>query len=821
MSKAIEGAAMIGGAIGMGVIAMLQPEVLGSAMYEKVWASLIVGGIAMEAGAIADALTQNRGMGITTRQPAAFRQIIYGVQRVGGTIVYQSTTGGHLDQYNFIIVLAGHECSAIQNLYLDGRQVFWQGSGPGWSVRNGIGFGGNPDGANHIGPGGQHYNFGGLVYCEARFGDQPPGDVIGAVSGNDPNWVASGGNSPSLMGCTYVYLKVEYDPSMFPNLPEVRFTLQGKNNIWDPRTSTYGYTANWALVCADVITDPMFGLNDNSVNQAQLIAAANVCDEFVDLANGEQEARYQCHTHYDSSMDPDNVLETMLPAAAGRMSRIGGQWYLWPAYWQGPSYSFDQSALTGPIQGSQYRSIHDLVNRINGTYIAPNSPYNVAGNLYDGNGWYDGTIADQFPFAFQPTNYPQYAEDALHGYGYDVFLAQDSGATAYDASVTYGVGAAVTYSGALYQSLVASNTGNTPSSSPTDWAPWGGLQLPKQVVQNCVLSIAQAQRCAKILLLRNRQQGAWIFPMFLQAAQMQEMDVMQFTFPNNSWTNKQLEITDMDFHVDRQGDDDAPVISLQASVQETDESVYEWDAATEELSPYDVPANPPQLPYLITPPSGLTLASSALIGADGIVTPRILATWTAPGDARVTQIQVQYQFAGAGAWTNGDLVNVDQPSDYIIGVVAGQTYNVQIASVTAAGAMSVWVSATITVTAPNSLQSSYSINPQFPLTQPTATSIAVAATAATFGAATVNYAARTLTIPTPTTPTWYYVTIADPTQQGESGSPTLTATPSTATTLVGVMGNTYLGAILCLPAGGAVRFLAGGWPAPPTTQVGT
>ena len=86
-------------------------------------ASLAIGGISMEAGAIASALTSNRGMTITTRQAAANRQVIYGQQRVGGVMIYESTTGSSHDQYNMVIVIAGHEIESIQNLYLDGRQL--------------------------------------------------------------------------------------------------------------------------------------------------------------------------------------------------------------------------------------------------------------------------------------------------------------------------------------------------------------------------------------------------------------------------------------------------------------------------------------------------------------------------------------------------------------------------------------------------------------------------------------------------------------------------------------------------------------------------
>jgi len=216
MSKAIQGAAMIAGAAALiagaaltGGADLAVAFALSSSWGSSLMGSLLIGGLSMEAGAIANALTQNRGVGITTRQTAAYRQIIRGIRRAPGVMLYESTTGGHHDQYNYIIVIAGHVCEAIENLYLDGRQVFFTGSGPGWSVRNGIGFGGAAGGGTKIGPGGAHYNFDTLVYCEPRFGDQLDGDVMASMTANDPNWAADGhGNSPWCGGCTYVYLKV-------------------------------------------------------------------------------------------------------------------------------------------------------------------------------------------------------------------------------------------------------------------------------------------------------------------------------------------------------------------------------------------------------------------------------------------------------------------------------------------------------------------------------------------------------------------------------------------------------------------------------------
>lgn len=960
MSKALQGAALLAGAVGVGAAMFLMADtgvgIAALPFMMHIMEALAVGGIAMEAGAIASMLLDNRGMGITTRQAAAFRQIIYGTQRVGGIMVYESTTGSHLDQYNMIIVLATHEVDSIANLYLDGRRVYWNTSSSGNTNRNGVNFGGTA--AQHgspydIGPGGAHYDFSGLVYCEARFGDQADGDVISGMTANDPTWTANASGAPYLGGCTYVYLKIEYDTSMFPSFPEIRFTINGKNNIIDPRVTpgsstpptvlasptvltngwaanaqnaayeegvdeaygwglfdgpTSGYSTagaacdsnlstsanisfqnseqyagciwsfaalagsppsslylnvnsavnpydssgrsagvwysldggttwtqiyntpnhaqfwdsvelsptqdcsliqvmafmdantemahfvyeiqlatgaqgngavnngsfstNWALVVADVLQDDQWGLGDvGAVNTAQLIAAANVCDEQIPLAAGGTESQWSLHWHYDTGSGPGDVLQTMMAAAAGRLSRIGGEWFIWPAYWQGPTFTFDQSILTGPVKWMQFRKQRDLFNRINGTYIAPNFPYNIAGNLYDTNGWYLGTIQNNFPFAFQPTNYPQYAADQLHGYPSDIFLAEDN-----------------------------------------------GIQLPVELVQSCVLSVAQAQRAAKVTLFRNRQQGSGSLSMALAAWQMQPLDVMLLSFPEQNWYDKQLEIITTKFSVDKTGEE--PVVRYEVGVQETDETTYEW-SPTEELNAYDVPVNPQSGPsYIVAPPTSLTLASNsstAVTGSDGTVIPRILVSWLAAADAAVTQYNIQFQKVGDSSWTNASSVSASQTTAFISGVVNGDQYNVQVQSQRSDGSVSVWVSGTVTIVAPNSSANSYTNTPQFDLTNPTATSVVMGALVVQFNGV-VNYSARTFTIPAPSVPTWYYVTIADPTQQGES-SPTLTATCQISNALVGVQGNTYIGAIQVIPGGGSVNVLPGGWPSPSSVIV--
>src|SRR6185437_14798129 len=269
--------------------------------------------------------------------------------------------------------------------------------------------------------------------------------------------------------------------------------------------------------------------------------------------------------------------------------------------------------------------------------------------------------------------------------------------------------------------------------------------------------------------------------------------------------------------------DGSPKVVVSFGVQETDETVYEW-STSEELSIYDVPSSPTQSPSTIPPPTGLALTSgpsTALRGADGTVVPSILATWTAPASATVNGVNVQYELNGSGNWLDLGVFRPDTTQVFIRNVIVGNSYDVRVQSVQGT-ATSVWDEQDgCLAQAPSTSQSAYTINPQIVLSQTSPTTIALAACTCSFGGMTpVNYAARTFTIPTPGSPIWYYVTLADPNQEGETGA-TLTATCQTSNALVGVQGNTYLGAILALPGGSATRILAGGWPAPQTVQVGT
>lgn len=107
----------------------------------------------------------------------------------------------------------------------------------------------------------------------------------------------------------------------------------------------------------------------------------------------------------------------------------------------------------------------------------------------------------------------------------------------------------------------------------------------------------------------------------------------------------------------------------------------------------------------------------------------------------------------------------------------------------------------------------YAQSPVVALSQPSSTQIDMAQVTVQFPNGSVNYNARTFTIPDPgATPTMYYVTIADPNQIGDTGAgTTLTAYCETTQSKVGLAGYTYIGSLFAITGGGGTGG-SGGYP---------
>jgi hypothetical protein len=253
---------------------------------------------------------------------------------------------------------------------------------------------------------------------------------------------------------------------------------------------------------------------------------------------------------------------------------------------------------------------------------------------------------------WQPTDIPPYCEDELHGYSSgDRWLAAD-----------------------------------------------GGSRLWKDVSFPATTSCPTSQRLAKIDLERIRREGRGTLHCDMSAYPAVALDVIEVTNPRWGWTNKTFEVLSSKFVVQSDANGGAPTLGVDLDIAETDSDVFDWNLA-EELTPYDSVSPSTDNGQTVAGPQFLEVESgptTSYVGADGVVIPRILASWLTAPDARVISggyVRVEYQKVGDAVWTPVAPVGGDQTQCYITGVVSGSQYNVQVQGFTAKGVGSGWAQA--------------------------------------------------------------------------------------------------------------------------------
>ena len=691
MAKAVwEGALEIAGAAAIFAVApMLGPAALAfvtSTAGSTLIAGIGVMGIGQEISAIADAFKAGPSTGVMTRQAAQPRRVIYGLQRVSPTLVFQSTTGS-AKRLNEIACWCSHSIENIVALYMDGKEFHAAHNG----VNGSDGTWGQGDGQTYTSEAGNQYTFGSGVYVEHRFGyaQQTVRDKSGSsaplymtsLQGNDAHW----NSTCQLNGVAYSYVKLDYDTKAFPSgMPQLKATIAGKNDILDPRTGTRGYTNNAALVIADFLCNQDWGLRAkwSEIDFDELIASANVCDEQVQLLNGSSEPRYTINGTFTCDSIPGETLSAMLMACDGRVSYISGKYKVVVGYDRGASVAFDEGDFSDLISFSPYRSERGRFNSVQGTFICPRYPYVASGNYYNQDRWEQGT----FDGAWQPTNAPQFDLSAARGYT-QYPLTDEDGNTILDATGNQEMGD---------KYMAADN----------------GQRLYIELKQQFVTSVSQWQRLAKIKLMRHRQELTATLPVRLTGLKVCAGDNILVTSKEQGWINKEFEVNDWSL-VSKESDG-AIKLETELKVTETDPAlIYAWDTSDElalNSTDYVSMLDGGQ----ITAPSSLVLTSTAATGvttSDGLFQPRILAQWTAAPDGMVTAYRVEVAAANSSVWNTAATVSSQEVQAYIAGVVQNSAYQVRVCSLRQNGAASDWIIGGVTVSSTQSSINSGALSP--------------------------------------------------------------------------------------------------------------
>ena len=301
--------------------------------------------------------TSQRDRQVNFRQAITTRKIIYGEIKVGGPIIYITTSAksGKANTYlHLIIAHASHEVNAILKWFIDGNEI------PLSDVANGAS-GGNVTGGDYSGKVRINPHLG-------TTGQSADSDLVAEV----PNeWTTN----HTLSNIFYNYARFEFDQELFTSVPQLSCLVQGKK-VFDPRTNTTTFSANSALVLRDYLTDPL-GLNIPAtlIDDTSVITAANVCDQTENLSDGTTEKKYEAHGMIDTGVSPDKNIKEILSSMHGTLIYSNGKFKMTAGATKTAVLSLDENDFVSGIQISPRLSRRENFNAVKGQFVSPTNNF--------------------------------------------------------------------------------------------------------------------------------------------------------------------------------------------------------------------------------------------------------------------------------------------------------------------------------------------------------------------------------------------------------------------------------------------------------------
>jgi hypothetical protein len=370
---------------------------------------------------------------VTTRQAAAPWMVIYGQARVGGIITYMEATNSGLN-LQIVITLAGHEVDEIGDIYFDDELVPLSGNDATGRFANyaqvykslGDEAAGVQPFANLVTLSAglwtsAHCQTGcAKIWVNLHFNADlfPNGipNITAVVKGKkvyDPRSATTDwSDNPAL--CIADYLcdtRYGLDATLADEIDADQLTAAA--NTCDERVrkaaTTLGvsFSASTDLAHSADFGDSLLlgsgvrfattgvlpaGLNTSStfyvipageskyyVTTSVANAAARVYLDFTDAGTGDHtmiawdEARYTMHGAFSSDATPRDTLGKMLTSCAGRVTYVGGSWFIIPAVYAAPTVTLTADDLRGPVHIQPRLSRRDLCNGVKGVYVSPDA----------------------------------------------------------------------------------------------------------------------------------------------------------------------------------------------------------------------------------------------------------------------------------------------------------------------------------------------------------------------------------------------------------------------------------------------------------------
>ncbi len=210
-----------------------------------------------------DTPEEEQGVLINKQSNNAQIPIVYGRRQVGITRVFLESSGSDNTYLYIAGVVCEGEIEEIEEIYIDDKQVTFDGALTDGTVREV-----DSSDANF-------YKDSSHIQIQAFYGTD--GQVASSILTNSTNWTSN----HKLSGVCYLAFRFKWNQDIFSSIPQVKVTLKGRK-VYDPRTDTTAYSSNSALVLLDYLRDNRYGkgLPDSAFESdfASFKTSANECE---------------------------------------------------------------------------------------------------------------------------------------------------------------------------------------------------------------------------------------------------------------------------------------------------------------------------------------------------------------------------------------------------------------------------------------------------------------------------------------------------------------------------------------------------------------
>jgi hypothetical protein len=378
MSKALKGLAVAGLIVvtgGAAVAGLVAAGAITSVAVATAAINAVMGLAAMTAlNGISSALAKkpnssmagNAGIQMESTGSEEPRRIIYGRQRVGGSLVLPWITTGTDNAFlHHVMTVAGHEIDAYELYHINDVESVTPGSITGAST----------DGQVTTGA------YANVMWLRGYRGtaSQTVDYILDTAL---PEWTSNHRGR----GVAYLASQLKYSESAYrTGKPDLSVTVRGKK-CYDPRLDTspganptnasyIAWTANPALCLADYLTDTVVGLGENParIDWTMVVTAANICDENVLIPDGIggnlSLDRYECHVTLSATDDYAANKAVLESAMLGSCIWSGGKWRMRAGAWQGSLFTLTDDDVAGSFNVTPEIRNGEKYNDVRGSFL--------------------------------------------------------------------------------------------------------------------------------------------------------------------------------------------------------------------------------------------------------------------------------------------------------------------------------------------------------------------------------------------------------------------------------------------------------------------